>query len=143
MTRVDRGMFQRHMERLGNAFRVPCGGSLMDAYWLGTVSLDIDELGRAVDMAIAECERMPTVAELRKLAMRKSTDERAATTSEVIANKYRCRLHQRDPRQVQVDFNNWCDVCRRHGDRDKQRTEQQRAEIKAMCANSAWLGGKA
>ena len=138
MTNADRGQFIRGMYSVFDAFRVPRDNAVMEAYWLGVSSLSIDEFMRAVARAIAECERMPPAAQLRKLA---ATGEAVVKTADVIANKYRCRLHQAHPERVQTDYNGWCDVCRRHGDRDKARTAEQRAEIKAMVANSSWLKG--
>jgi hypothetical protein len=139
MTNADRGAFARHLERLTQAFRAQGGQSLHEAYWLGLVSLDIDSVGIAVDRAIAQCERMPSVAELRRLGARQTGDQIAARTDATMASKYRCALHRERPGQAQVDYNWWCDCCRRHGDQDYARTAKQLTEINEWAAE--WRAG--
>lgn len=68
MTDADRPKFAEAVAALAATFGRECDEVAFRGYWMGLDDLALDDVLRACKRALRERERMPTVAELRKLA---------------------------------------------------------------------------
>lgn len=68
MTDADNSVCVGLVQALAAVFRVDPTEALLTGYWLGLSDLPLPVVSAGVQRALRECQFMPSVAELRKLA---------------------------------------------------------------------------
>lgn len=90
----DRPRFAVLIEALAAAFRAEPTEALLEGYWLGLRSLDIDAVESAVVRAIESGEHMPRPAELRRGSGALTPQMRAVTAFDAVARAIRSCGHR-------------------------------------------------
>ena len=118
MTGNDKARFGDLVGSLAVAMRMEASTPFLRAYWLALEDLTIDELETAVKRARRECEFMPTVAQLRKLAGKRPPGQEPPPyyrdADKVLDDTYSCDLHKIHGANASVSKStSWCRPCQR------------------------------
>ena len=130
MTKADRGAFASQIRALCAAFRIEPNELLLQAYWTAVQSLTVDELHHAVNRAVAELDRMPSAAHIRKLGRPTTVTHGVDDTAAKLKQSMACKFHQERQDVVQEEYYSWCWSCRRNGDQDPGKTQRMHTEIR-------------
>lgn len=77
MVKQDKAAFAEAVAALAVTFGKECDKPMLRGYWMGLEDVPIDNVRLACRRALRECEYMPTVAQLRKMAGAVSDSDRA------------------------------------------------------------------